>query len=139
MREHGRGLDGRMVWQRAQTGCGHRRRERGHHGAWLTRCAGTSRPGRRTAKPTAQIEPARFSLVKIIVDLLHHNQQRRIWVCISVWVTCTFCYHSFLPHDAMLADIRCHHVLIRPSVCPPQAGICRTSAYLPLWLLSLVH
>jgi len=29
MREHGRGLDGRMVGRRAQTGCGRRRRERG--------------------------------------------------------------------------------------------------------------
>ena len=60
MREHGRGLDGQMVGRCAQTGCGHRRRERGRHDSWLTRRAGTSRPGRQTGgqtcKPTAQIE-----------------------------------------------------------------------------------
>ena len=61
MREHGRGLDGQTVGRRVQTSCGRRRRERGWHGAWLTRRAGTSRPSRRTGgqtcKPTAQIEP----------------------------------------------------------------------------------
>ena len=70
MREHGRGLDGRTVGQRAQTGCGRRQRVRGRHGAWLTRRAGTSRPGRwtggQTYKPTAQID-ARFWLVVLII------------------------------------------------------------------------
>ena len=55
-----RGLDGRTVGRRAQTGCGRQRGERGRHGAWRTRRAGTSRPGRRTGgqtcKPMAQIE-----------------------------------------------------------------------------------
>jgi len=76
MREHGRGLDGRTVGRRAQTGCGRRRREREQHGAWLTRRAGTSRPGRQTGgqtcKPTAQIEPKSRWLVFIITTVLCH-------------------------------------------------------------------